>query len=249
MRSRSYPALSLQSALTVIQEARPLGRTIAKTTLSTIGRSDAKGSVISGAFIRKISALTQFGLIQTEGNNINFTDTAEAILYFKDEGEKKQNLIKAFLSPSAFYDLYNDLSKNIPINTNHIRNKAIREIGIAEAAVNSFITNFIQSGVFANLIKYDSEDKQTITLIDPTNEEPREEKTIVDEQNKEKIKEYNVFESFFGTQKEAIREELQTATLILSGGKATVQVPKTMTEKDKARLKAQIDVFLTSEEK
>lgn len=254
-KSKNYPGLTLESAVSIVTAARALGKTIAKSTLATIGRADAKGSVKSGAFLRKLAALSQYGFIEIDGNNIKFTDNAEAIIYptgNNAEKDKQKGIIKSFLTPPTFYDLYNQLEKNLPISIHLIRNKAIREIGISPTGANNFIRSFIDSGIFAKLIEYSSDTKQEIKLLDQTSYEFTK-STDITPVNIEKIENdnnqnsVNIFETYFGKPKRSI-EQIQTATLVLSNGNATIQVPHSITEKDKMRLKAQIDVFIVEED-
>lgn len=254
-KSKNYPGLTLESAISIVTAARALGKSIAKSTLSAIGRADAKGSIKSGAFLRKLAALSQYGFIEIEGDNIKFTDTAEAIIYptgNNAQKDKEKSIIKAFLTPSTFYDLYNQLEKNLPISIHLIRNKSIREIGITPNGVNNFIRSFIDSGIFAKLIEYSSDSKQEIRLLDQESYEHTESASLTPitaskNENSKNQNPFDVFETYFG-KSQKIEEQTQTATLLLSNGKATIQVPKNITEKDKHRLKAQIDVFISEGE-
>src|SRR5207302_517705 len=166
------------------------------------------------------------------------------------EQEKEKAIIKAFLTPLTFYDLYNQLEKNLPISIHLIRNKAIRGIGITPTGINNFIKSFIGSGIFAKLIEYSSDSKQEIRLLDQTSFNSTESTTLkpiaIQKKENNNQETFEVFDTFFGKSKK-IDEQTQTATLLLSNGKATIQVPKNITEKDKQRLKAQIDVFISEE--
>ena len=252
-KSRQYPVLTLKNAIEIIGQARNLGKTINKATLSTIGsRADSKGSIKSGAFVRKLAAIKNYGLIKIDGENINFTETAEGIIHFQNPDEQKANTIKAFLTPHTFYSLFTELEKNVPLNVNLIRNKAIREIGISSAGSLSFMNCFISSGIFAGLIEYASDDKQIIRLLNPTETE-KVEVTKPESKINTNINtrdDFSLLNPFFEKPKDQSNQkiEYQTATLILSLGKATIQVPPTISEQDKTRLKAQIDVFLTNKQ-
>jgi hypothetical protein len=237
-KSRSYPKLTLSAAIDVVSEASKLGKIISKETLAGIGRKDVKGSTKSGAFMRKISALDQYGLIIVSKEGIRFTDIAKEIVFPTDEIKKIESIVQAFLTPTTFFELYNSLSKNIPIGVHLIKNKAQRDLGITSAGVNSFINGFIESGELAGLIKYTSEDRTAIQIIEIVNER---------EENQQNKGETDNNESKSAMNNNSILKT-QSATLIFNEGKATIEIEGNMTDVDVKRLKAQIDVFALREE-
>lgn len=164
-KSKIYPMMALPSCIAVISEARKLGKKIPKAALASLGRKDAQGSVKSGSFMTKISSLKQFGLVDYEGNDVNITNLAEAILYPESDLEKLDATRTAFLNPTAFFDLYSSLSKETTISESLIEVQAVRKLGITTVGVKAFIRSFIKSGLEAELLTYDK-DAAAITLHD-----------------------------------------------------------------------------------
>lgn len=231
-KSRSYPRLTLSSAIDIVTEARKLGKIISKETLAGIGRADVKGSVKSGAFTRKLAALDQFGLVKVEKEGIKFTAVAEEIIYPTDNTKNRQSIIQAFLTPTTFFELYNSLSHNVPIGLNLIKNKAQKDLGITSAGISNFVSVFVESGELAGLVQYTSEDKNTIQLND--NQDINNDVELI-EQEKPLDKTSIVPNKTFN--------DIQTASLTFKNGRATIQVEGKLSESDMRRLKAQIDVF------
>ena len=162
---RRYPGLTLESAIKIVEEARSGGKSISKGSLATIGRSDAKGSTMSGAFRTKIAALSHFGLIEVEGPNIKFTQVADNIVYPVNEQEKKAALCKSFLSPQVFKELYEKLEHNVSIPNDLIGNLAVRDLGVSPSGKDTFLKNFVRSGKYVGLLEYD-EGSQKVKIID-----------------------------------------------------------------------------------
>src|SRR5690606_38846628 len=116
--------------------------------------------------------------------------------------------------------------------------------GISNAGINNFLNSFIQSAEFAGVLKRNSENPLEYTL------KSEQSSTLSHNIEKSEIVPPDISRSFFGKLDtlSKINNEMQTATLRLTYGNATIQAPAHITEKDKERLKGQIDIFVTSEE-
>lgn len=167
VKSPKFPSISLETAVKVIQEASKHGERFKRESFATFGakRSDSK-SYKSGAFLRRIAALKYFGLIETKGDEIIFTEVAKKILAPKNDEERKETIIQCFLNPPLFQNLYNTHSKNTPIKVDDLANIAVREYGITLKAKKDFISSFIGSAMFAGLLKYAGDEKKLIVFTD-----------------------------------------------------------------------------------
>lgn len=163
-KSPKFPGIGLNGAVKVITEAAKHGKSFKQETFATFGLKKAgKGSAKSGAFLRRIAALKHFGLIEKKGNQIEFTELAMKILVPKDEAEKKEAIIQSFLTPELFKKLYDSTSKDIPIKKEDLANIAVREYGVTFRAKQRFISSFINSAEFAELLKF-TENRNSVIL-------------------------------------------------------------------------------------
>jgi hypothetical protein len=137
---------------------------------------------------------------------------------------------------------YYELQTQNLLGLNLIKNKAQKDLGITSAGINNFVSVFTESGELAGLIKYTTEDKNTIQLND--NQDINNEVELI-EQEKPLDKSAILPQTKFLN---ASTSDIQTASLTFKNGRATIQVEGKLSESDMRRLKAQIDVFAIDEE-
>lgn len=224
-----YPGLSLESAVGVVSEARKVGKSVSKGTIAEIGRSDAKGSTKSGAFMTKLAALVHYGLAEVNDSEVAFTPLADEIVLPKGDEEKRTAISRAFLSPQPFKELYEKLERNVPISRDLLGNVAVRDIGVSSPGRDTFLKNFINSGVYASVLSLNSEDGSVSILGRVEVQHGR------------------------GNEAEKIAEEVgePAANSIgylvverkLSHGKAILKLPEEMTNEDIKRLKTLMDAY------
>jgi hypothetical protein len=172
-KSPKFPAMGLDRAIEVIKEASKLGRTFQPETFASFClRRDAKGSVKSGAFIRRVAALKYYGLIEEKGSQIELTKLTEQILYPKDEQERIGAIRESFLRPLLFKKLYDAIEKEVSIKKERLANMSVREYGIAPNAMEDFISSFISSAKFAGFLKVDPNDKDSVIFSEAKKESP-----------------------------------------------------------------------------
>jgi len=227
-RSSRYPSIGLASAIKFIQEARTFGRKTSDVHIA------GKGSPKGGAYIRKRAALGYYGLLEGRGQNLYISDLAESILFPQSEEERLSSVRNAFLTPDLFNHLYQETEKNVAIDLDVLGNIVVRQYGITPAAKEEFITVFIKSGIYAEVVAYSDETKSSIILIDNHSTEEIKEK----EGYKGAVKIDKKKEEFGSS-------ELQTVELSLTQGQAKIIVPAKITALDVKKLKAQIDVLAT----
>lgn len=236
VKSSRYPSIELDYAIKVVSEARKFGKEITESHIAGSG----KGSVKSGAFRRKKASLGYYGLIAGREGRLQITELAEKVVNPIDEEEKERSIKEAFLSPELFKKLYDSIEKNVSIKVDMLGNLLIRQYGIQPAARNEFLSTFINSGIYAGLIRYNSmETKTEIVFLE---QEKKRDKNPADL--------LNPFE-FFGHTPSSPKEdpsekpkmEFLTVEIGLTNGTARIQVPKELTELDSKKLKAQIDVL------
>lgn len=237
LRSKPYPRMTPSSCLEIVIEGRKLAKSVSKETLAGIGRADA-GSTNSGAFSRKLASLDQYGLITYDKDTVTFTETTDEIALPTDEEKKQEALVKIFLAPPTFYELYEGLSKELPISLNLLRNKAQRELGISSAGVTRFLNNFIEAGELAGMLKYATEDKDAIKLIskkhDSIREEPPQVPTSknIDIETAEIKKEQKIF---------------QEIIFPITEGHAEIKIKGKLSSKDKEGIIAIVNVLKITE--
>lgn len=230
-KSSRFPSIELDYAVKVVTEARKAGKTITDTALA------GKGSVNSGAYRRKKASLGYYGLINQKDRAILITPLAERIMYYSSLDDKKKALKEAFLKPELFSVLFNRFEKGVTLQIEVLGNILIREYGIQPTARSEFLSTFIKSGIYVDLITYNVDNKDEIILKNM--DEVSESDEVYDDQKESLL---------LPLESNGNVDEYQSAELILSSGKAKIMVPKVMTRDDVKRLKAQILILGNMEE-
>lgn len=228
-RSSRYPAILLDFAIDVIREARKFGRDT--NDIHIAGKGKPKG----GAYIRKRASLGYYGLIEGRGGLLRITDLAESILYPQNEEEKLSSVRTAFLTPVLFNNLYQDIEKNVPLNIDILGNIIVRKYGISPAAQQEFLSTFIKSGIFADLIQY-AEGKKDEIILKTFNEVVEKDKTIISQKEEIDSKENKALLN--------ANQDYQIVELQLeNGGKAKIAISGKMTKTDARKLQAQVNIL------
>lgn len=220
-KSTRFPSITLDKAILIATEARKFGKNISDAHLG--------GKPGSGGFVRKKASLGYYSLISGRGSNLVITDLADRIINNTSEDERVKAIKEAFLSPELFKKLYESAEKKTPIKLEFLGNVLVREHGVLPAAKNTFLANFIRSGIFAGLVKHSNESKDEIILLPFDDEEG-----IMNETTDQ----FDLFEK----QKKP-SAQFQTVELSLSSGTAKIIVPNTLTQEDSKKLKAQINIL------
>ncbi len=218
MKSVSYPMFELSTIVDILVNARKAGKTINKQLLANIASRSKNASTKSGIFNQRLSSFKHYNLALVEKNSITFTPLADHIT-----SKDKTALKKAFLAPETFKNLYMLLEKEIYLDLELLENVATLQIGISENGKKTFVNNFIKSGTYCGLIEYSLGSNRQILIKDFENK-PLKNNTVSDNYK-------------------TTHPENQKAELTTSKGKAIIIVPEKLTEEDKIKLKAQIELF------
>lgn len=226
-RSKRYPSISLEYAIKVIGDARKFGRNVTSANLGGTGMSSK-----SGAYIRKKASLGYYGLLSGTGDSLQITDLADKILFAVNNEEKINSLKQSFLSPDLFSNLYQKIEKDTPINLEMLGNVLIRDYGIQPSAKKALLQNFVGSGIYAEVLKYNGENKEEILFLS----------------DKKIAKANEIQGKGDNSNNEAIQAGIgyQTLDLKLENGKGKIIVPEILTRKDAEKLKSMIEVLVNS---
>ena len=207
----------LSTIVEILGRARKAGKAISKQVFANACTRSGEGSTKSGIFNHKLAAFRHFNLIETAGDNISFTTLTDKVL------EKAPNSLKiAFRAPDTFLYMYETLEHNSPLEIGLLEQIAHLQAGISEVGKERFVKNFVESGVYAGMIRYSLGSKREVVLLDEDRVEATPEKD----------------ESL-----PAPGENTQKAELKTSKGKAVIVVPEELSDEDRKRLKSQIDLF------
>ncbi|PIZ56734.1 hypothetical protein COY23_02625 [bacterium (Candidatus Torokbacteria) CG_4_10_14_0_2_um_filter_35_8] len=183
----SFPWLTLDSAVKIIQEASKYGGpSFKKEIFAGFNSRGAKGtgSPTCGAFIRRTGSMRDLGLLKTREDKLELTDLAHQILYPSSKEEKEKAVTCAFLSPKLFQELYHSINKNTPLERGGLVNRVIREYKISSKRAAKLISCFLNSAEFAGLLEYGDKDESLIILKEVTN---KYHMTQISEKKEEKV--------------------------------------------------------------
>lgn len=162
-RGKGFPRISLSSAIQIIDSASKFGKEWNKETFATYGAKNNAGSAKSGAFLSRLSALKEYGLITTNKDNVAMTELSTAIAKPVSKTERTDAIKKAFLSVGTFSDLFNNLEGAEKLPKERVIEYAVHNLGISRDSKDKFINCFIESGKYVRLVVYDK-DSETILL-------------------------------------------------------------------------------------
>jgi hypothetical protein len=112
-RSPAHPIIDLAEAIALVEKlyradkTHPVDRAVAATNIGYSG--------LTGRSMGVLSTLRQYGLIDTMGDSqIKVSNLSKHILFPEDEREKRQNLLKAALSPKLFQEIHEKYGGSLP---------------------------------------------------------------------------------------------------------------------------------------
>lgn len=148
---KGFPKYTLDGTIKVIEDASKHGRDFSREAFASFGIKGG-ASPRSGAFIMRLAALTDFGLITQSKGQVTLTDLAWKIVHPESEEERQKSIQEAFLNSEVFSAIYNSSQKNIPLNIDVVGNMAVRQYNITSKYKENFLRNLISSGEDAMLI-------------------------------------------------------------------------------------------------
>lgn len=163
-RGKGFPRLSLASAVNIIESASKFGRTWKREQFAGFGAKNNAASARSGAFAARISSLRDYGLVTSDKDSISLTELGLTISKPVTASEREKAIRKAFLSVETFSNLYASFDSGEPLPTDKIAEHAVFNLGISRDSKDKFVNNFIDSGEFVGLVRYNKDDK-SITLV------------------------------------------------------------------------------------
>ncbi len=156
---KGFPRYTLGGVIKAVEEAAKHGRIFSREAFAAFGVRGGT-SPNSGAFLMRMAALTDFGLITQSKGEVSLTDLAWNIVHPESDKERHKSIQDAFLNSEVFSAIYNSSQKNIPLNIDAVGNMAVRQYNITSKYKQDFLRNFISSGEDAGLIS--KIDKQTM---------------------------------------------------------------------------------------
>jgi hypothetical protein len=112
-RSPAHPIIDLAEAIVLVEKlykadkTHPVDRAVAATNVGYSG--------LTGRSMGVLSTLRQYGLIDTMNDSqIKVSNLSKHILFPEDDREKRQNLVKAALSPKLFQEIHEKYGITLP---------------------------------------------------------------------------------------------------------------------------------------
>ena len=151
-RSGGFPTVNLEEAVHLIEQGSDGGFSMSKEAFArAIGGSTAN----SGAFIVKLAALRDYGLIE-KGGTVIYTELGKGIAkpVTEDEAVFKNKLKEAFMNCGVFNTLYQKMKEGSgESSTATIANLGMHDFRIAPVKKDAFAKNFVSSGKYAGLLE------------------------------------------------------------------------------------------------
>lgn len=163
-RGKGFPRISLSSAIQIMEAAQKFGKSWSKEQFAGFGAKGNAGSHKSGAFMARLSALREYGLITTDKENVTATELAQVIAKPINEQERKKSIEQAFLSVETFRQVYESLEAGVALPRDKFAEYAVTMLGVSRDSMDKFVNVFIDSGTDIGFVSYSKEVKE-ITLL------------------------------------------------------------------------------------
>lgn len=153
-RSKPYPSLSLQDAVTRIQSLKDKAGVQQKYSREIFAQGIGYKGSTNGAFIRAVAALSQYNLVIKDGDGYALTNTAKGILIPTTSSSVRQATREAALSPDLFKSLYDDFKgEKLPAL---LPNILVQQYGILDGVKSKAQNVFISTMEYAGLLSDDN---------------------------------------------------------------------------------------------
>lgn len=167
-RSKANPVLTLREAEDALGKVRRelgTGAWDRDPVAQALGHAHGRG----GLAARKVSALTQYGLLRRRNGRYSFTPLGDALVHPRDEEEHRWALREALAQPALFAALLERYAAEpqIPRRLHHV---LVRDHGITDAASGRAAEIFLRSGRYAGVL--DAEGRVLIPLPGAAEEAP-----------------------------------------------------------------------------
>ena len=163
-RGKGFPRISLSSAIQIMEAAQKFGKSWSKEQFAGFGAKGNAGSHKSGAFMARLSALREYGLITTDKENVTATELAQVIAKPINEQERERSIEQVFLSVDTFREVYENLEAGVALPRDKFAEYAVTMLGVSRDSMDKFVNVFIDSGTDVGFVSYSKELKE-ITLL------------------------------------------------------------------------------------
>jgi hypothetical protein len=141
-----YPKSSFKNSIQMAEAITSLGGKCDRETCA-----NQMGLKFSGAFSKRIGAALKFNLITSGKGELAVSELYKSIKTAYNEDEEREFMIKAFLSPSVFRELYNRFKgQEIPVKI--LDKLLIREYEVAEGIASAVAKHFREGSLFTGLL-------------------------------------------------------------------------------------------------
>lgn len=152
-RGKGFPVTPLSEAVAGVQAAGMYGTAHnVEAFAGYLGHNTTK----SGAFLAKIAALKDWGLITRRGDVVELSDIGQRLAHPTSEDEASASLREAFFSAQLFADLYEQSAKGRELSLDLLGNRAVQQHGVAAKSKSRFVHSFSKSAAFAGLAELPS---------------------------------------------------------------------------------------------
>lgn len=149
-RGKGFPTLPLDDSRGVIQDAGKYGR---EHSIGAFSGYLGHSSTNSGAFLAKMAALNDWGLIDRDGERVTLSSLGERIAYPSSPEDEAIALRDAFFHSELFAAIYTDSAKAVELSLDVIGNRAVTGLGVAGQRKAQFAQSFARSAVVAGLAR------------------------------------------------------------------------------------------------
>lgn len=231
------PYASLREATKVTERIyRDGGGRLPKEVLaSVLGHTTS-----SSSFVRKISALQQFGVIETHGDIVSLTPLGYGIAAPKSQDERSNSLLNAFLNVNIFRLLHERYRGKLLPDIKSLENILVREFGVDQKHAADWAKGFFDALETVGLV--DRRGSTQMVLSKPQQvtgfrtTTPTERHPLPDERVTEVKEEPE-------RQEEAMIEGTNEIRLKFDGGTAVIRIPASATDREIEKLRSLLELM------
>ena len=149
-RSRGFPVVPLDEAADVVRRAGRYGQSHPESAFAQyMGHTTTN----SGAFKQRFAAMRSWGLVAVQRSSVVFTDLGKRLAYPVSAEDEALALREAFLSASAFSELYHASAKGQELETAELANRAVHHLGVSPKSKAKFADCFTASAKAAGVAR------------------------------------------------------------------------------------------------
>lgn len=146
-RSTGFPQVSLEEARDLLRKISGYGWDFSEEEFAGyLGNSTAN----SGAFLSKLSAFRNWGLVSTAGGRVIITALGKRLAIPEDRQMEVETLREVFRNSGVFSQFYDSLAKGQGLLLTMLANRAVH-LGVAVSLKDKFVQSFKKSVVVAEL--------------------------------------------------------------------------------------------------